>query len=76
MSFEITQESVDLHKIYKTLSTNISLNIHRSSIKFIYLESGKQGLSFGIQQSYFGTHLGFQLELVDYLQISQFFLIF
>ena len=47
------------------------LNIHRISIKLIFLESVKQGLSFGIQQSYFETDLGFHLELVELLHILQ-----
>ena len=35
------------------LGTDISLNIHHSSKNFIHLESGNQGVSFSIQQSYF-----------------------
>ena len=52
-----------------SLWTHISLNICRSSIKLIFLESEKQGLSFAIQQSNIGPHLGFQLELGDIPQI-------
>ena len=35
------------------LATDISLHIHHSPKNFMYLELGNQGLSFGIQQSFF-----------------------
>ena len=59
-----------LRQMFPTFRSHISLNIHWISIKLIFLESVKQGLSFGIQ-SYFETDLGFHLELVELLHILQ-----
>ena len=43
MSLQITQDSVDLHQLLKTLPIHISLNIHCSSINLYFLNQESKG---------------------------------